>query len=830
MRIVKKIIKIFLLGAITLVLLGVGFTYIYGEKIEQIMLEKIREKSTAEIKVKEVSFSFFENFPYASVKLTDVLIMEKDSNIMDTLLYAKEGHLQFNIFNFLNAKQEISKVVLLKSNLNIRYDIDGNPNFKIFKEANDKEKKIKINQIYFFDNRISYVNQKKNTNIKGITDKVLLEFQKEKQSNFSVKGGLDIENLVVGKTDYINKKKCKIDARFSVADSVIYIKNSTLSIEDVQFALSGEVKGKDVNLDISATNQTLKGVLTHMPEKFKSICSSFTADGSLSCIGKVKGKISKISNPHFNMDFSIKNGLFNLKKNPFGLSEISMQVNIDNGNTNNFENSIIKAKNCIAKTKNGSFSGSFQVRNLNNYYLSTNINSNLDMEEVNQLFKDTPFFNMKGEIVSNTKYNGRLSFSKEMKQNFLDATHQSTISLKDVEFQYKESPLVFGFQNLNGQIKSNKILIEQSDITISDSDFKFNGSITNFIPYLLSESDKIEVTGNIQSVYVKFDELMQIKNINSRERISVSTFPNWIEANLNTKIEQLSYQYFVAENIDAGIDYRNFTLKAKEVTVNTLNGQVTGEVNFFERPNNYLKLFTSAHLEKINIRDLFTGFQNFGQEFIQDKHIKGVGTADIQLQSSWDPGFEFDPNKLQLNSHLIIEKGELVDFLPLLSLSSYVSVDELKNVKFSTLENTIKIGKNNVNIPAMEIQSSALSVFVSGSHSFDNEIDYQIRLLLSELISKKARNKNKDLDNELGAVEDDGLGRTALYLRMDGKADNPNIYFDKIRIKEKIKTEAKKETKEIKTIIKEDVLNQKSDSIKIEEEKETDVLIEWDDE
>ena len=830
MKTVKKIIKSFLLSVIALILLGVGFTYIYGEKIEQLMLEKIREKSTTEIKVKEVSFSFFDNFPYASVKLTDVLIMGKESNIKDTLLYAKESHLQFNIFNLLSEKQEISKVVLLKSKLNIKYDIDGNPNFKIFKEAKDKEKKVKINQIYFFESKISYIHQKKNTDIKGIIHKVLLEFQKEIQSDFLVKGDLYMQNLVVDETDYIYKKECKIDASFSFSDSVCYIKKSTLFIEDIQLALAGEVKRKNVNLDISATNQALKSILTHMPEKFKSICSKFTTDGNLSCIGKVKGEISKTNNPHFNMDFSITNGLFNLKENPFELSEISMQANIDNGNTNNFETSIIKVNNCIAKTKNGSFSGSFQVRNLNNYYLSTDINSNLDLAEVNQLFENTLFFNMKGELVGNTKYNGLLSFSKKMKQNFLDATHQSTISLKKVEFQYKKSALVFGFQNLQGEIKGDKILVEKSDITISDSDFKFDGSITNFIPYLLRESNTIEMKGNMQSVYVKFDELMTIKEINGGEGISVSTLPNWIEADLNTEIEQLSYQYFVAENIDAGIDYRNFTLKVKEIKMNTLNGEITGEVKFFERPNNYLKLFTSAHLEKINIRDLFAGFQNFGQEFIQDKHIKGVGTADIQLQSSWNPGFEFDPNKLQLNSHLIIEKGELVDFSPLLKLSSYVSVEELKNVKFSTLENTIKIRNNNINIPAMEIQSSALSVFVSGSHNFDNEIDYQIRLLLSELISKKARNKNKNLDNELGVLGDDGLGKTTLYLRMDGTADNPNIYFDKIKIKEKIKTELKKETEQIKTIIKEDVLNQKRDSSKIEEEKEMDVLIEWEDE
>ena len=63
---------------------------------------------------------------------------------------------------------------------------------------------------------------------------------------------------------------------------------------------------------------------------------------------------------------------------------------------------------------------------------------------------------------------------------------------------------------------------------------------------------------------------------------------------------------------------------------------------------------------------------------------------------------------------------------------------------------------------------------------------------------------------------------------MDGTVDDPNIYFDKIRIKEKIKTEIKKEKEVIKKIVKEDVLNQKTDSTKKQEQKE--VILEWKDE
>ena len=54
----------------------------------------------------------------------------------------------------------------------------------------------------------------------------------------------------------------------------------------------------------------------------------------------------------------------------------------------------------------------------------------------------------------------------------------------------------------------------------------------------------------------------------------------------------------------------------------------------------------------------------------------------------------------------------------------------------------------------MEIKSSALSVYISGTHSFNNEIDYNITLLLSELLSK-FRQKNTTI-KEFGEEKKDG--------------------------------------------------------------------------
>ena len=97
------------------------------------------------------------------------LILETESNQEDTLLYVNQGYLQFNIFNLISKDRKISKIVLLDSELNIRYDKDGNPNFKIFKQSDQQEEKIKLNQVYLNNCFISYFHESKLTNKKKLS-------------------------------------------------------------------------------------------------------------------------------------------------------------------------------------------------------------------------------------------------------------------------------------------------------------------------------------------------------------------------------------------------------------------------------------------------------------------------------------------------------------------------------------------------------------------------------------------------------------------------------------------------------------------------------------
>ena len=74
----------------------------------------------------------------------------------------------------------------------------------------------------------------------------------------------------------------------------------------------------------------------------------------------------------------------------------------------------------------------------------------------------------------------------------------------------------------------------------------------------------------------------------------------------------------------------------------------------------------------------------------------------------------------------------------------------------------------------MEIKSSALSVVLSGTHSFNHKIDYNLTLLLSELLSSSFRQKNTNI-TEFGEEQKMEEYLTPYTLKMKGNTANPKI-------------------------------------------------------
>jgi hypothetical protein len=183
----------------------------------------------------------------------------------------------------------------------------------------------------------------------------------------------------------------------------------------------------------------------------------------------------------------------------------------------------------------------------------------------------------------------------------------------------------------------------------------------------------------------------------------------------------------------------------------------------------------------------------------------------------------------------------LIDYKPILQLSRFIKIGDLEHINFSTLENQISIKNETIFIPFMEINSSAINIKLSGEHYFNNDINYRLQVLLSDILARRNR-QSRNPQEQYGDVIDDG-NNTTLFILVTGNIDDPIFKYDRKSVREKIREDFKKERKNIIEILKQEFKISKDTILEelpieqkdiIEERKEIkkreegDFIIEWD--
>jgi hypothetical protein len=366
-----------------------------------------------------------------------------------------------------------------------------------------------------------------------------------------------------------------------------------------------------------------------------------------------------------------------------------------------------------------------------------------------------------------------------------------------------------------GELKLNNRHLNVNGLKIinGNSDVMLVGELPNFLSYLFNAKEPLTIVANVTSDNMALEDFIFTGGTSTQN--STINIPDNLDFNISVDVKHLSFGKFIAENLKGNMLLKNQKVALNQVFFNTADGEVNTSV-FADVSGEKIRVTADGNLTKLNIQQLFLQLNNFGQTTIKDNNLKGYITATIAFTADWDKKLNVDLNSVNVNSNLLVERGELIGLKSLENLAKYIDVNELKHIKFSTLQSAIEIKNKVIIIPKTSIKSSAINMELWGKHTFDNQIDYHIQLLLSEVLAKKPR-KNKDFDEELSLVENDAENRRSVFILMTGSVDNPIIKYDRKGAKEKIKEDIKQEKQNLKQLLKEEFGFFKKDTIKTKE-------------
>ena len=329
---------------------------------------------------------------------------------------------------------------------------------------------------------------------------------------------------------------------------------------------------------------------------------------------------------------------------------------------------------------------------------------------------------------------------------------------------------------------------------------RFTGHIPGFWPWLAGDNPKLEVNGSLETDRLDLAPFFVSNETQESSGNSGNIFSDAIELDLSLKIGQLIYRRFDAREVNGTAAFRRGDLNITGLAMRTMGGFVNLRGTFKQEKQGYIcrGIYNG---DNIRISDLFYAFEDFGQTDLTHKHLEGNAGFAGEFIAPFSRDLKLREKELYAFADLEIEGGVLRNYAPLQSLSGFVKMEELKEIRFNNLKNQIEISNASIKIPEMLISNSALNIQISGVHTFDNHMNYNFRILVADLLAAKYGWRKNNAD---GRYEDNGKKGMSVYVRMEGFPDNLKITYDKYTVKEKINAGVKQEKSEFRQALRDE--------------------------
>lgn len=808
---VKQLIKRFIyVGIITAVVFSIStatLTYYYQDDIINRFVSKANEYLNTPVRVSKMSISVLDNFPTLTLVFNDIEIEESDKDEPGLLLKAEKVLITLNPWQIVQGLYTIEGIKIINGFCSMSISENGETNYNILKNSSSSNDAIafSLNSIQLENIEYSYNNSKNGIglSIQSYDSKASINAINS-QYNIALSGVLYIESINNKSGSYTPNKKVNADIRLNYDSDIqtLTINDSKLNIEGSNFIAKGSytfTEQRNINIKLNAEKTSLSTISSLLPNSLMSKLSDYENNGEVLFNLTLYGELDKKNGPSLEIEFGLNNTDLRHKISGIAINNASTNGRYIVHGIYDFNNSDLILQQIVGSLNSNPFNGNLTVKDFSNPLLELDFEGDLELNALSQFMTSKDSLTMSGTIALDMQFKGHIN---DLKSKELSNRVISSGQVKFVDVYIKSNNLKLPLDNLNGALlfNNNDVALENLSGNYGKSDFLLNGLFKNLWSYILIPEVPLGVEARIQSKYFDLDELLS-NSKQSEEEYSFKISP-WIQLKLNTQIDRLNFKRFQPRNLKGLVAIRDQNMTVSDFQINNMGGSITINGNVDASSNNLLKVNSKLHLDHIHIDSAFYVFENFNQDFLIDKHLKGNVNADIELFFEMDSTLSLNVSSLNSSITTKITGGELNDFDPLQQLSKYVDEDELDHLVFSDLESEVFISDKVIYLPTIEVGTNITSLKVSGTHSFDQVINYKI-------VTPLRTKKKIDKDEAFGAIEETNDGQSLLYLKITGTTDDYQIAYDKEEVRKKIKSDLKKELEELKNAFKNKGLKKK---------------------
>lgn len=802
LKAVKRGIFYLLLTILVVLVAGTLSIFLFKDRIIQQFVREANKSLSTPVKIGKIDISAWNDFPNLAIEFTDVYVEDSQPGEYP-LLTAQTISFYLNPLEAWQGEYSIRGLLVEGSETNLKIDPEGNNNYTIFKPSGGKDSSaivFDLRNVRLKDTKVDFHDLQSHHHHVFESEKLMASIS-IRDDLYDIKAEGDVKTIQIG----IGNKIYLKDKRFDVQSTLVYddskksilIHPSSLVINKSTFEVQGNYsflkrnlidvvgKGKDTNL---------QKLISLLPEEVGGKLKKYESEGDVYFDLSLKGELGEHKSPSISIAFGCKDARLFHPDYQSTITHANMEGSFASPSVTDLSQAELFLKGITGELNGEPFEANFSIGNFDDPLVSLDFKGKVDAASIMHFYPLPEVHQLEGSIHADVSLDGRLSLLKR-KSTAQQVRTQGSIELDSI--QLTVGPQKVHFKNLNGSLQFNRNDLALSNVTgqFENSDFKLNGFFKNVVTYLLFENQPIGIETDLQSSFLDLDQLFSIGfSHSSSDEMSFYISPN-LHLNFHCNIKTMQYKRFTPRNVKGDLLIKNQMAVSRNITFDAMGGDLSLNGIVDAKDPKAIDVVSAFKLNGINIDSLFYVFENFHQDFIQDRHLKGQAYADVSMEMTLNEKLKLFSETLVTDIQATIRKGELNDFDPVKRLNKYLDDEGLSHVRFADLKNEIHIEKRMIYIPLMEIRTNVTSIQLSGTHSFDQQIDYR-------LIAPLFNRKKIDPDEAFGAIAEDPGGKPKLFLKITGTTDNYEVSYDKAAVKKKIFNDIKNEVQELKDAFK----------------------------
>ncbi|UXP33513.1 YdbH domain-containing protein [Reichenbachiella agarivorans] len=584
-RPVRILSIIFFIIVIFTVLLEVLAKIVFHDRISHEIERIIDETLESELTFSDVNISTIRNFPTATIIIDSVLIREQGYDI----LRADKILLRMNPFDLLKDDFIFNTVEIIGAKFQAPVDSTGQKFMIKGKAKPDKASRtlhVHVPNILIRDAEISIYNDFKKNRIKisvsrgvfkMISSNDLISFEGNAKAVLDTminKGSLVATDVKIAAQD-ASFRFGQVDQR-NLFDGI-------LKIEDAHVKVTGVLKptgnGNIMDITLEGDESDLNNYLTILPQLKQVKLVQINPDARLSFKMKVAGYVNPINYPFIDVSFDLSNAAFEREGSRYKVHNVNLKGSYSNGSDKSPESSSLVIESGTARIDSSFVVLHGSYTNFADPYIDLDLESNLDLTELDELL-DLPYFeHLKGKVKVKLALEGKLSDHAKLGQ-IENRRFNGRIEFMGVTGTLDS--LGIKLSNLNGwiDIKNENIQFSKISGNLNQSLFTFSGSVLNFVPLIDSSSSKrtvAELKIDLQEFSIPKSTKKNGTQTSHDYTFDYSFFPKKLDLVLNFKSHKIGIGDIHIEKVKMGAHLNRDSVLLKSIEFYFENGKIMAE-------------------------------------------------------------------------------------------------------------------------------------------------------------------------------------------------------------------------------------------------------------